>query len=153
LKIAEALAERSDCEDRIEDLKKRLECAARVQEGEQPPEDPGDLLSEMDRVFTRLLYLIRSINRTNMQTAFADRQTIADAIVERDALLKKRDLLSSVAEAASTRHDRYSKSEVRFIPTVPVGLLRKQIDLLSNNYRELDLKIQELNWKTDLLGN
>jgi hypothetical protein len=122
-----------------------------VQEGEQPAEDPSELLAEVDRAFTRLLHLIQSINRTNTKTAFSERQTIADAIAERDVIGKKRDLLASVAEAGSTRQDRYSKSEVKFVATVPVAQLQKQIDGLSKSFRELDTKIQELNWKTDLV--
>jgi hypothetical protein len=122
-----------------------------VQEGEQPAEDPSELLAEVDRAFTRLLHLIQSINRTNTRTAYSERQTIADAIAERDVIGKKRDLLVSVAEAGSTRQDRYSKSEVKFVATVPVAQLQKQIDGLSKSFRELDTKIQELNWKTDLV--
>jgi hypothetical protein len=150
LKIAEALAERSDCQNRIEDLKKRLARSARVQEGEEPAEEPSELLAEVDRMFTRLLQLIRSINRTNANTAFSERQTIADAIAERDTVGKKRNLLAGT-EAAGTRQDRYSKSEVKFVSTVPVSQLQKQIDELSKRFRELDTKIQELNWQTDLV--
>lgn len=151
MKIAEALAERSDCQNRIEDLKKRLARSARVQEGEEPAEEPSELLAEVDRMFTRLLQLIRSINRTNANTAFSERQTIADAIAERDTVGKKRNLLAGIAEAAGTRQDRYSKSEVKFVSTVPVSQLQKQIDELSKRFRELDTKIQELNWQTDLV--
>jgi len=151
MKIAEALAERSDCQNRIEELKKRLARTARVQEGEQPAEDPAELLAEVDRAFARLLHLVRSINRTNATTAFNEQQSIADAIAERDVIGKKRDLLASVAEAGSTRQDRYSKSEVKFVATVPVAQLQKQVDGLSKSFRELDTKIQELNWKTDLV--
>jgi hypothetical protein len=151
MKIAEALAERSDCQNRIEDLKKRLGRTARVQEGEQPAEDPAELLTEVDRLFDRLVHLIQTINKTNARTAFNERLTIADAIAERDAIGKKRDLLAGVAEAGSTRQDRYSKSEVKFVATVPVAQLQKQIDGLAKSFRELDTKIQELNWKTELV--
>lgn len=64
---------------------------------------------------------------------------------------KKRDFLTSVADAASTRQDRYSKSEVKFLATVSVGDIQRQIDQLSKHYRELDTAIQELNWKTELV--
>jgi vacuolar-type H+-ATPase subunit I/STV1 len=151
LKIAEALAERSDCQRRIEDLKKRLTRVARVQEGEQPAEDPSALLADVNRTFDRLSVLIMSINRTNAATIFREGQTIADAIAEREMAGKKRDFLASIAEAASTRQDRYSKSEVRFVATVPVTNLQKQIDQLSKEFRELDTKLQELNWKTEIV--
>jgi hypothetical protein len=98
-----------------------------------------------------MLELIQSINRTNARTAFDEQRTISDAIAERDVAGKKRDLLAGVAEAAGTRQDRYSKSEVKFVATVSVAQLRKQIDGLSKSFRELDTRIQELNWKTELV--
>ena len=151
MKLAEALAERSDCQNRIEDLKKRLARTARVQEGEKPPEDPAELLAEVDRLFARLLELVRAINRTNSTTSFDDSRTISDAIAERDALGKKRELLTHIVDAASTRQDRYSKSEVKFVATVPIGELQNQIDRLAKQFRELDTKLQELNWRTDIV--
>src|SRR5947207_682583 len=106
LKLAEALAERSDCQVRLEELKKRLIRSARVQEGETPAEDTAELLSEMEKVFNRLLELVSAINRTNARTAFDDIKTISDAIAEREIAGRKRDLLAGVADAASTRQDR-----------------------------------------------
>jgi len=150
MKLAEALAERSDCQTRLEELKKRLARSARVQEGEPPAEDSAELLSESERVFDRLLELIGAINRTNARTAFDEKRSISDAIAERDITAKRRDFLSSVAEAASTRQDRYSKSEVKFVATVSIGQLQKEVDLLSKRFRELDTRLQELNWQTDL---
>jgi len=151
MKLAEALAERSDCQTRLEDIKKRLARSARVQEGEQPAEDSAELLSESERVFARLLELVSSINRTNSKTPFDEMRTISDAIAERDITGKKRDFLAGIADAASTRQDRYSKSEVKFVATVSIAQLQRQADQLSKSFRELDTKLQELNWQTELL--
>jgi len=151
VKIAEALAERSDCQRRIEDLKQRLVKCARIQEGDQPAEDPAALPAEADRVFDRLQQLITSINRTNAATPLAGRRTIADAIAERDILGQRRDLFAKLAEAASTRQDRYSKSEVKFVAAVSVADVQKRKDQLAKEFRELDTRIQELNWKTDMV--
>ncbi len=150
MKLAEALAERSDCQVRIEELKKRLIRNARVQEGEAPAEDSGELLAELDRIFARTQELVSAINRTNAGTAFDQVQTISDAIAARDLTAKKRDTLTALAEAASTRQDRYSKSEVKFMATVAIGDVQKQVDQLARRYRQLDTRLQELNWKTDL---
>lgn len=150
MKLAEALAERSECQTKLEEIKKRLARSARVQEGEQPAEDSTELLSESERVFVRLLDLIRAINRTNARTAFDSERTISDAIAERDITGKRRDFLSGVADSASTRQDRYSKSEVKFVATVSISQLQKQVDQLSKQFRELDTRLQELNWQTEL---
>ena len=151
MKLAEALAERSDCQKKLELIRSRLDRTARIQEGEQPAEEPDELLAEADRIYARLLELISAINRTNSRTAFDNERTISDVIVERDLIGKRRDFLSGVADAANSRWDRYSKSEVRYVMTVPVGKLRSQADQLAKQYRELDLRIQELNWKTELI--
>jgi Family of unknown function (DUF6847) len=151
MKLAEALAARSDCQNRIEEMKKRLIRSARVQEGDQPAEDTTELLTETDRIFARLLELVSAINRTNSKTVFDNERTISDAIADRDVVGKRRDFLAGIAEAASTRQDRYSKSEVRFIATVSVGKLQTEVDQLAKRYRELDTRLQELNWKTELI--
>jgi hypothetical protein len=150
MKLAEALAERSECQTKLEEIKKPLARSARVQEGEQPAEDSTELLSESERVFVHLLDLIRAISRTNARTAFDSERTISDAIAERDITGKRRDFLSGVADAASTRQDRYSKSEVKFVATVSISQLQKQVDQLSKQFRELDTRLQELNWQTEL---
>jgi hypothetical protein len=151
MKLAEALAERSDCQNRIEEIKKRLIRSARVQEGDQPAEDTTDLLAETERTFARLLELVSAVNRTNSKTAFDNERSISDAIAERDLVGKRRDFLAGIADAASTRQDRYSKSEVRFVATVSVGKLQTEVDQLAKRYREVDTRLQELNWKTELI--
>jgi hypothetical protein len=151
MKLAEALAERSDCQNRISELNKRIARSARIQDGERPPENPDELLAQLDTLYTRQLELVQAINRTNARTIFAGKVTISDAIAERDITGKMRDHLSALAEAASTRQDRYSKSEVKFISTLPIADLQKRADLLSKRFRELDTRIQELNWKTELI--
>jgi len=151
MKLAEALAERSDCQKRLEEIKDRLERSARIQEGEQAAEDSSELLAEADRVYARLLELVKAINRTNSRTAFDDARTITDVLAEREVIGKRRGFLSEVAGSASSRWDRYSKSEVRYVMTVPVGKLRSDADQFAKQYRELDLRIQELNWKTELI--
>ncbi len=125
--------------------------SARVQEGEQPAEDPVALLEEVEETFARLVELVSSINRTNARTPFNEGLTISDAIAERDATGKKRDLYAGVADAASTRQDRYSKSEVKFFATIPISELQRKVDDLSKRFRELDTKLQELNWNTELV--
>ena len=151
MKLAEALAERSDCQKRLEEIKSRLSTSARIQEGEVPPEDTSEQLAETDRIFARLLELVSAVNRTNAETAFDNERSISDAIAERDVVAKRRDFLGSIAEAASTRQDRYSKSEVRFVATVSVGKLQTEVDQLAKRFRELDTRLQELNWKTELI--
>lgn len=77
--------------------------------------------------------------------------TLSDALVERDILLDKRAVLASSVERASFRHDRYSQTEIKYISTINVKEIQKEVDKLSKEYRELDTKIQGLNWSTELI--
>jgi len=64
MKLAEALAIRSDATRRFEQLRSRAQGNARYQEGEPPAENAGELLAEADRLLGELEDLIRRINRT-----------------------------------------------------------------------------------------
>src|ERR1700756_2331265 len=113
MKLAEALAERSDCQKTLEQLRNRLEHSVRIQEGEEPAEDSSELLAEADRIYGRLQELICTINRTNSRTAFDSERTVSDVFAERDVLGKQRDFLSSVAGSAKSRWGWDSRSDMK----------------------------------------
>ena len=46
---------------------------------------------------------------------------------------------------------RGTRSEVVVRSTVEVAALQKQVDALSKELRELDLRIQQINWTTELV--
>lgn len=46
---------------------------------------------------------------------------------------------------------RLQRSEIRMVNTFKVADLQKNLDDLSKQIREIDTKIQELNWLTELL--
>lgn len=151
MRLAEALIVRSDLQKRIEQVKVRLNLNAKIQEGEQPAEQPAELLRELQEVLNQLGSLIRRINRTNAQTLVDDQRTLADALAERDILSLHRNVLSELVQSASVRQDRYTRSEIKFFATVDVAALQRQLDQLAKDYRQLDTRIQELNWLTDLV--
>ena len=151
MKLAEALIQRADHRKRLDQLRERLVRVARVQEGDEPAEDPAALLAETERTAAALTRLIQRINRTNSTTPLDDGRTIADAIAERDTLRLRHTILTTLLQAASIKQDRLTKSEVRFQRTVDVVALQQQTDDLTQAYRELDTKIQAANWLVDLI--
>ena len=151
MKLAEALILRADCQKRFAQLKSRLIANAKVQEGDQPAETPQELIAELERTVTELGDLIKRINKTNSATAFAGDRTISDALAERDVLGLRRAAFSEVALSGSLRQDRYSRSEVKYVSTVSVAEIQKRADELAREYRELDARVQELNWLTELV--
>ena len=150
MKLATALSERADLQRRISELAGRLNNNAKVQEGEQPSEDPKELLSELDGCINRLEELIARINRTNNETKSGG-STISDLIAKRDCLKERIRIMRDFLNASSEKVSRYSKAEIRILSTVSVAELQKQVDGYSKQLRETDELIQSLNWTTELI--
>lgn len=151
MKLAEALILRADYQKKIEQLKNRLINNAKVQEGEEPSEEPEVLLKELDEIIKNLTDLIKRINKTNSQIEFNEKMTLADALSEREKIWEKRIILSNLAEVASVKHDRFSRSEVKYFSTIDIKETQKEVDRLSKEFRIIDTKIQGLNWTVDLI--
>lgn len=150
MKLAEALVLRADSQKRLAQLKSRLVNNVKIQEGDTPSEAPQELFAELGRVTTDLRSLIKRINRTNATTPFNGQMTLTDALADRDVLALERNMYMQLAETASNTRDRVTRSEIRFVATINVSEIQKRADELAKSYRELDTRIQELNWKTEL---
>lgn len=149
MKLAEALSLRKDLETRISRIKDRLENVARIQDGDQPAEDPQELMGELDRCLDQLEQLIFNINVTNMRVVTDDGRSMTKLLAERDVLKKRIDVLRNTFNEA-TNSRRY-RGEIRFYTAIEVKPLRQQLDKYSQQYRQLDMKIQELNFAKDLV--
>ncbi len=150
MKLASALSERADIQRRLSELSERLANNAKVQEGDSPAEDPQELLAETDGLIGRLETLIYRINMTNSKVE-TDGVSMTMMIARRDCLKKRIAMLRGFLDCASSKVERYSRAEIAVHSTVDVKELQKQVDGLSRELRELDEKIQELNWTTELL--
>ena len=149
MKLAEALIERADLKKAIMQVRSRMATSALVQEGNEPAEDVGKLFSVHNGLMERLEWLIIQINRTNCVTAFDD-GTLSDAIARRDCLKSKIKAYQDLYKS-STQRDRFSRNEIKFVRYVDLVKLQGMIDGISKQYRELDTKIQGLNWTIDLI--
>jgi hypothetical protein len=149
MKLAEALVLRSDVSKRMEQVKARALRNAKVQDGDQPAEDPFALMQEHDRLAEELEALISRINRTNGATPFLG-ATLTEALAKRDVLRLRQAAWRDVAEWATVVQTVKTKSEVRFRSALNVLQAQKQADDLSRDLRNLDAKIQEANWLTAL---
>lgn len=151
MKLAEALILRADLKKRIAQVKERLNNNALVQEGETPALNPQELLAELEQLIEQSVTLVKQINKTNTLTTFEPGKTLTDALAERDGFAIRLKAYQGLQEAATVRHNRYSHSEIKSQPTISIADLQKKIDQTSRQYRELDTKIQGLNWQADLL--
>ena len=155
MKLAEALLLRADRNRALEQLKQRIKVSARYQEGEQPPKDARDLVSVASAVLDELEGLIRNINRTNSASVMADGRTLTDALAERDVLRLRYSMLKTSADAASGAQlqggfIRATRSELKFMRALDVRDLRLQASDVARQALELDARIQEVNWTTEL---
>ena len=150
MKLAEALILRSDLQKRIEQLRVRLNNNAKVQENDEPSENPEELLNELDNNINQLKILIKQINRTNCITV-SNGQTLANLIAERDTLTLKSNILRGFLNIANQKVNLYSTTEIKIMSTVDVPALQKELDLLSKKIRETDTELQQANWLTELI--
>lgn len=150
MKLATALSERSDIQNKISELSIRLNNNAKVQDGDTPAESPIKLMEELDRLFIRLENLMTKINLTNSKTVY-DGKTITELLAHRDCLKKKIEVMRTFLNNASNRVNRTTKTEIKIISTVTVSEIQETLDCLSKELRQTDEKIQELNWTTKLI--
>ena len=150
MKLATALSERADLQKKIEELSSRLDNNAKVQEGDEPAEDPRGLIKELDSALIRLEELIYRINNTNNRTACGD-VTITQLMARRDCLKERLRVMRDFLNACSQKVNRYAKTEIRIRSAVNVPELQKEVDAYAKQLRETDEKIQELNWTTELI--
>lgn len=150
MKLAEALSIRADLQRRINQLRMRLKDSSKVQEGDIPAEQLTDLFQELDACLVQWEDMVFRINQTNIKTLY-EGKSITRMIARKDRLAQRvainQELLKHVMET-----ERYGRNEIRYVRQVDVTALRKETDCFAKELRELDLKLQELNWAVDLLS-
>lgn len=149
MKLAEALSLRADLLKTIAQLKSRLKECSKVQEGDEPSENPEEVLAQLEKKFPELEELIYRINYTNMHTEH-EGLNLTQMIAKKDALTLRITALREVLNYVTERESRYSRNEIKYIRFLDVAKLRKQIDSLSQELRLLDMRIQSINWTVDL---
>ena len=150
MKLAEALQERADLNTKIEDLRKRINNAMLVQEGEEPAEDPAKLLQDLDSAVERLGYLMGAINLTNCRTK-VDGVTLTEMIARKDALMLKISAYKDLVYTAGQSANRARGTEIRIKSLLKASELQKAVDEAAGEARKLNNTLQETNWKTKLI--
>ena len=151
MKLAEGLSIRKDLQTRIEQLKTRLVNNVKVQEGDEPAEQPQALMAELNGCLEQLEQMIYRINATNMATQNAGGKTLTQLMAEREVLGKRIQVMREAFDRATQSQDRYGRNEIKYVTTIDVPALRQQIDSRSQQLRKLDIEIQALNFATELL--
>ncbi|RYG32953.1 hypothetical protein EON81_19425 [bacterium] len=151
MKLAEALLDRANAQRAIEQLQERLKNVALVQEGEAPAEDPQQLLQSVEAAYERLKVLMQQINRTNSLTDVGGGETLTDLLARRDVLKKRHAFLHDFATTATPKKEKYQPGQVKYHSSVSVPEIRKMADRVAVEFREVEVKIQSINWSVDLM--
>jgi hypothetical protein len=151
MKLAEALSERKAIKTRMEDLKQRLYRNAHTQEGEPPHERPEALLDELSAEVPRFAAIVARINATNAVARLPSGEPLASAILRRDMLRYLHLCCTNLADKATPVPDRYSRREIKTVPSVDVAAIRRRADEHARDARLLDLEVQEANWRVELV--
>lgn len=121
-----------------------------VQEGEKPAENPDDLKDELDRCLKEYELIIARINLTNSNTKL-EGESLTEIIAKKDSLLLKISVYRDLIDSASRTASRARNTEIKILPTISVAGIQKEVDVLAKEIRLLDNRLQETNWKTELL--
>lgn len=150
MKLAEVLLLRADMQKKLASLRERIGQNAVVQEGDTPHEDPAKLLKEAIAVLQQLETLVYKINVANLQHRLADGRTLTEAIARRETLAAQHSLVQHAISSTHKEPNRYSMAEIKWVATLKVAGLQKQLEDLAKQLRELNAAIQEANWKAEL---
>lgn len=151
MKLAEALLLRSDQQKKLASLKQRINTNVLVQDGDEPSEDPNELLKQVFSLIQESQKLIYAIHQTNALTKLSDGRSLLALLTLRDEFVERHKILTGAISNTCREPDRYSTREIKWYKVIPVSSLQKQADDISIKLRDLNVLIQANNWKIDLL--
>ena len=102
MKLAEALSIRKDLQKRIQQFEQRIKNNVKVQEDDEPLEDPKELMKELHSCLIQLEELIGRINLTNLNTKNAEGQSITQLMAKKDTLTLRIGILRNIYSEATT---------------------------------------------------
>jgi hypothetical protein len=146
MKLAEGLLLRADLMKKIENFQSRLRPILIVSNNTNPQEDPIKLLAQLRKSIQDLREIIVRINRTNNDTPIEGEGSLMEALAKRDSLKLLSERLRLVRQGAQINNAGYSNQTA----TVDIKNLQIEIDQTGRSFREVDSKIQEANWLTEL---
>lgn len=146
MKLAEGLLLRADLLKKIEHLQNRIRPVLIVSGDKLPQEDPEKLLAQLRKAIQDLESLVIRINKTNNETYVEGEGLLMEALAKRDSLKMLAEKLRNIRYAAQINNSGESDLKT----TIDIKKLQSEMDQTGRAFRELDSKIQEINWQTVL---
>ncbi|WP_339352702.1 DIP1984 family protein [Acinetobacter beijerinckii] len=151
MKLAEALLLRSDQQKKLASLKQRINANVLVQDGDEPSEDPNELIKQVFALTQESNQFICRIHLTNAQAKLEDGKILLSLLSLRDSYAEQHKILIDAIANTHREPDRYSSHEIKWQKVIPVSSLQKQADDISAKLGDLNIKIQAANWQIDLV--
>lgn len=149
MKLAEALIKRRDLDTAIANLNLSLQENVKVVEGTKPFEDPLELVEDVNNTINEQAKLIQRINKTNNATRVDDNSTLDELLTLREQLKRRHKILSDAYKSSFSNSRSYN--ELKYTIAVDMQILKNKISEAAKDFRNLDNKIQAINWSTELL--
>jgi len=146
MKLAEGLLLRSDLMKKIEHLQNRIRPVLIVSDDKQPQEDPEKLLAQLRQAIQDLETIVVRINKTNNETIVEGEGLLMEALAKRDSLKMLSEKLRTIRYAAQINNS----GDANLKTTISIKKLQIEMDQTGRAFREIDSKIQEINWLTEL---
>ncbi|EGV44695.1 septicolysin [Bizionia argentinensis JUB59] len=145
-KLAEGLLLRADLMKKIEHLQNRIRPVLIVSDDKLPQEDPEKLMAQLRNAIQALESIIIRINKTNNETHVEGEGSLMEALAKRDSLKMLSERLRYIRQAAQINNSGESNLKT----TISIKKLQIEMDQTGRAFREIDSKIQEINWLTEL---
>ena len=146
MKLAEALLLRADLMKKTEHLQNRIMPVLIVTDDKLPQEDPAKLMAQLRKVIQDLETLIIRINKTNNETIVEEKMSLMEALAKRDSLKMLSEKLRNIRYAAQINNS----GDKNLKTTIDIKNLQIEMDQTGRVFRDIDSKIQEINWLTEL---
>ncbi len=147
MKLAEGLLLRADLMKKIEHLQNRIMPVLIVSDDRLPQEDPNKLLAQLRKTIQDLEILIIRINKTNNVTIVEGEGLLMEALAKRDSLKLLSEKLRNIRRSAQI----FNTGDSNLKTTINIEKLQIEIDQAGRAFREIDSKVQEINWLTFLV--
>ena len=146
MKLAEGLLLRADLMKKIEHLQNRIRPVLIVSDDKLPQEDPEELLAQLRKAVQNLENIVVRINKTNNETMVEGEGLLMEALAKRDSLKMLSEKLRNIRYAAQINNSGDNNLKT----TISINKLQIEMDQTGRAFREIDSKIQEINWLTEL---
>ncbi len=146
MKLAEGLLLRADLMKKIEHLQNRIRPVLIISDDKQPQEDPEKLLAQLRQAIQDLETIVVRINKTNNETIVEGEGLLMEALAKRDSLKMLAEKLRTIRYAAQINNS----GDANLKTTISIKKLQIEMDQTGRAFREIDSKIQEINWLTEL---